>query len=103
MCIADMSIDTFVAESLLLRVMKLTEQGAATVHKDILDCYLYDAADRVLKNGKDAINAISALGGDEQRMILMGLRRFTKAQPFNSKAARRRIAEHLVSNDRYAL
>jgi alkylation response protein AidB-like acyl-CoA dehydrogenase len=101
MCIADMSIDTFVAESLLHRVMKLSEQGADPVYKDILGCFLYDAADRVLKNGKDAINAFAE--GDEQRMILMGLRRFTKAQPFNSKAARRRVTEHLVSNNRYAL
>ena len=67
----------------------------------MLGCFLYDAADRVLKNGKDAINAFAE--GDEQRMILMGLRRFTKAQPFNSKAARRRIVENLVSNGRYAL
>lgn len=101
MSIADMSIDTFVAESLLHRVMKLTEKGADPVYKDILGCYLYDAADRVLKSGKDAINAFAE--GDEQRMILMGLRRFTKAQPFNSKDARRRIAAHLVSNNRYAL
>jgi hypothetical protein len=99
--IADMSIDTFVAESLLLRVMKLAEKGADDVYKDVLQCFLYDAADRILKNGKDAINAFAE--GDEQRMILMGLRRFTKAQPFNSKNARRRIAGHLVSNDRYAL
>jgi hypothetical protein len=99
--IADMSIDTFVAESLLLRVMKLSERGADDVYKDILNTFLYDAADRVLKNGKDAINAFAE--GDEQRMILMGLRRFTKAQPFNSKAARRRIAERLIGDDRYAL
>jgi alkylation response protein AidB-like acyl-CoA dehydrogenase len=100
MCIADMSIDTFIAESLLLRVMKLTERGADAIYKDILNCYLYDAADRILKNGKDAVNAFAE--GDEQRMILMGLRRFTKAQPFNSKEARRRIAGHLISNNRYA-
>jgi len=102
LCIANMSIDTFVAESLLLRVMKLAEQGNnSEVYKDVLNCFLYDAADRVLKNGKDAINAFAE--GDEQRMILMGLRRFTKAQPFNSKNARRRIAGHLVSNERYSL
>src|SRR5215204_3654791 len=100
MCIADMSIDTFVAESLLLRVMKLAEQGKNdTVYKDILNCYLYDAADRIHKNGKDAINSFAE--GDEQRMILMGLKRFTKTQPFNSKEARRRIADHLISEKRY--
>jgi hypothetical protein len=101
--IANMSIDTFVAESLLLRVMKLSETGADDVYKDILHTFLYDAADRMLKNGKDAINAISVLAGDEQRMILMGLRRFTKAQPFNSKDARRRIAARLIEDDRYNL
>ena len=101
MCIADMSIDTFVAESLLHRVMKLSEGGADPVYKDILNCYLYDAADRVLKNGKDAINAFAE--GDEQRMMLMGLRRFTKAQPFNSKEARRRITAFLQNSNRYAL
>lgn len=101
MNIADMSIDTFVAESLLLRVIKLTESGANGIYKDILQCFLYDAADRVLKNGKDAVNSFAE--GDEQRMILMGLRRFTKAQPFNSKEARRRIAARLVEDGRYAL
>ena len=94
MDIADMAINTYVAESLLLRVMKLAERGEATqFHYDILGCYLYDAADRINKSGKDAINAFAE--GDEQRMILMGLKRFTKAQPFNSKEARRRIAEQL--------
>ena len=100
MCIADMSIDAYVAESLLLRVMKLAEKGTdIQIYQDMLDCYLYDAADRIHKNGKDAINAFAE--GDEQRMILMGLKRFTKAKPFNSKDARRRIADHLISNQRY--
>ena len=102
MCIADMAIDTYVAESLLLRVMKLAAEGNTnTIYSDILNCYLYDAADRIHKSGKDAINNFAE--GDEQRMILMGLKRFTKAQPFNSKEARRRIADHLISNRRYDL
>ena len=91
MSIADMAIDTFVAESLLLRVMKLSEKGeSVSIYQDMLGCYLYDAADRILKSGKDAVNAFAE--GDEQRMILMGLKRFTKAQSYNSKEARRRIA-----------
>ena len=102
MCIADMSIDTFVGESLLLRVMKLEESGdILPVHRDILSCYLYDAADRIHKNGRDAVNAFAE--GDEQRMILMGLKRFTKAQPFNSKEARRRIADFLIDKRAYTL
>jgi alkylation response protein AidB-like acyl-CoA dehydrogenase len=101
MNIADMAIETFVAESFLLRIMKLSQQNADSgIYKDMLGCYLYDAADRILKSGKDAINAFAE--GDEQRMILMGLRRFTKAQPFNSKEARRRIADVLIEKTAYA-
>jgi hypothetical protein len=55
--------------------------------------YLYDAADRINKHGKDAINGFAS--GDEQRMMLLGLKRFTKVAPFNTKDARRRIAAKL--------
>ncbi|RYY95985.1 MAG: acyl-CoA dehydrogenase, partial [Chitinophagaceae bacterium] len=96
MNIADMSIDTFVAESLLLRVMRLEQEGKATpVHRDILGAFLYDAADRIAKSGKDAINSFAE--GDEQRMMLMGIRRFSKAPAYNAKEARRRIADALIA------
>jgi hypothetical protein len=102
MNIADMAIETFNAESVLLRVMKIAEEkgeSAAAVFTDIMRTYLYDAADKVNKSGKDAINAFAE--GDEQRMILMGLKRFTKAEPFNSKEARRRIAEKMIGEEKY--
>ena len=102
MNIADMAIETFNAESALLRVMKLTDQqgeSSQQLHIDILRTYLYDAADKVNKSGKDAINAFA--GGDEQRMILMGLKRFTKAEPFNSKEARRAIADKMIAENKY--
>ncbi|MEI6949111.1 acyl-CoA dehydrogenase family protein [Paraflavisolibacter sp. H34] len=100
MNIANMAIEIFLAESLLLRVRKLAEENKARqAHHDILGCFLYDAGDRLLKNGKDAVNAFAE--GDEQRLILMGLRRFTKAQPFNSKEARRRIADVLIDKNEY--
>jgi alkylation response protein AidB-like acyl-CoA dehydrogenase len=101
MNIADMAIETFVAESLLLRVMKLSEAKDASIYQDILGCYLYDAADKINKYGKDAVNAFAE--GDEQRMILMGIKRFTKAQPFNSKEARRRIANEMIDQKKYFL
>jgi hypothetical protein len=101
MNIADMAIETFMAESLLLRVMKLSDAKHSSLYQDILGCYLYDAADKINKYGKDAVNAFAE--GDEQRMILMGIKRFTKAQPFNSKEARRRIANELIDQKRYFL
>jgi len=102
MNIADMAIETFNAESVLLRVMKMVDQKgevACQLHFDIMRTYLYDAADKVNKSGKDAVNAFS--DGDEQRMILMGLKRFTKAEPFNSKDARRRIADKMIAEGKY--
>ncbi|HUQ96258.1 MAG TPA: acyl-CoA dehydrogenase family protein [Chitinophagaceae bacterium] len=101
MNIADMAIETFACESLLLRVMKLTETNGDSVYMDILKSYLYDAADRIAKAGKDAVNAFAE--GDEQRVILMGLKRFTKTQPFNAKEARRRIADRLIEHKAYFL
>ena len=102
MNLADMAIEIFNAESVLLRVMKMTEQQGDTavqIYQDIMRTYLYDAADKVNKSGKDAINAFA--DGDEQRMILMGLKRFTKAEPFNSKDARRRIADKMIADGKY--
>jgi hypothetical protein len=102
MNIADMAIETFNAESVLLRVMKMVDQQgeSASQHQlNIMRTYLYDAADKVNKSGKDAINSFA--DGDEQRMILMGLKRFTKAEPFNSKEARRTIADKMISEGKY--
>ena len=101
MNIADMAMETFISESLLLRVMKLSEAKDASIYQDILGCYLYDAADKINKYGKDAVNAFAE--GDEQRMILMGIKRFTKAQSFNSKEARRRIANEMIDQKKYFL
>jgi alkylation response protein AidB-like acyl-CoA dehydrogenase len=103
MNIADMGIEIFHAESALLRAMKLTDRNgpAAALTTDIARVYLYDAADRVNKSGKDAINAFAS--GDEQRMMLLGLKRFTKADPLNVKDARRRIAARLIADGRYTL
>ena len=102
MNIADMAIETFNAESGLLRIMKIVDkQGEANsqYHLDILRTYLYDVADIVNKCGKDAVNAFA--DGDDQRMILMGLKRFTKAEPFNVKEARRRLADKMIAENKY--
>lgn len=104
MNIADMALDTFMAESTLLRVMKMADklgEANAQLQIDIMRCNLNDAVDRVNKAGKEAINAFAS--GDEQRMMLLGLKRFTKVEPFNSKDARRRIADKLIAENRYPL
>lgn len=104
MNIADMAIYTFHSESALHRLIKFTEangEEAASIQKDIVGCYMNDAMDAINKAGKEAINAFAE--GDEQRMMLLGLKRFTKAAPFNSKNARRRIADKLIADNAYTL
>jgi alkylation response protein AidB-like acyl-CoA dehydrogenase len=102
MNISDMIIETYACESTLLRVKKLSNtktEEELSVFKDIMQTWMYDSGDRIHIAGKNAINSISE--GDESRMLLMGLKRFTKVEPFNSKEARRRIAKKLIGENKY--
>lgn len=101
MCLADMAIDTFEAESLLLRAMKMknASHSLADLALDAAHVFIADAADRINHAGKNAINAFAE--GDEQRMMLMGLKRFTKTDNFNTRDARRRIAAKVLEDGHY--
>jgi len=102
MNIADMAIETFHSESALLRVIKLTQQNgevATALQTDMMRTYLYDAADKINKAGKDALNSFA--DGDELRMMHIGLKRFTKVEPFNTKEARRRICNKMLEANAY--
>lgn len=100
--ISDMIIETYVAESILLRVEKLAltkDKTSLQNQLDMMQVYIYDAADVINKAGKDAIN--SFVEGDELRIMQMGIKRFTKQQSFNMKDARRRVAEKLITENKY--
>jgi alkylation response protein AidB-like acyl-CoA dehydrogenase len=102
MNISDMIIETYVAESMLLRVKKLilkVGKEDAKLQVAMAQSYIYDAADKINKSGKDAINSFAE--GDEQRMMLLGIKRFTKVTPFNIKEARQEIAKKLISENKY--
>lgn len=102
MNIADMAIQIYLAESALLRVIKLTEiggEGAVAVQADMVRTFIYDAADVINKAGKDAVNSFAE--GDELRIMHLGLKRFTKVAPFNTKDARRRIADKMIEENKY--
>ena len=76
---ADILIEIYMAESTILRTEKLAKkQGETKVQEQIAmaKLYLYKAVDVVTQKGKESV--ISFAEGDEQRMMLMGLRRFTK-------------------------
>lgn len=100
---ADILIEIYMAESTLLRTEKnakrFGEESQAT-QIAMSRLYLYTAVDTVIQKGKEAI--VSFAEGDEQRMMLMGLRRFTKYtnQP-NVVALRDQIAERVAADKGY--
>ena len=102
MNIADIIGYVYVAESVLLRAEKLYHsQGeeATSLQTDMARVYLYSAIDKVNVAAKEALYSFGE--GDELNMMLVGLRRFTKAQPFNVKDARQRIARKLIEENKY--
>lgn len=102
MNIADIIGYVYVAESTLLRVEKLVQsrgEEAVQGQLDIMRIYLHEAVDKVYLAGKEALNSFAE--GDELSMMLVGLRRFTKVQPFNIKDARQRIAKQLIDANQY--
>lgn len=102
MNLADMLIEIYVAESTLLRVEKLiTMKGAADckIQKEMATIYLHHAAELVTSAGRQAVTAFAE--GDEQRFMLLGLKRFTKMDPYNLKEARRRVADHVIEKGEY--
>jgi len=106
MRISDMVIDTYLAESVLLRTLKIEQMranGSLSAGSSASDpagtvamarIFIHDAADRIAKNAKEAVNAFAE--GDERQAMLMGAKRFTKSAPFNSKNARRMVAAKLI-------
>src|SRR5687768_7561935 len=92
MNLADMLIEVYVAESTLLRVEKLAGirgENGCEIEKEIAIIYLHHAIEKAAACGKQAIYGFA--DGDELRLMLLGLKRFTKIDPSNLKAARRKV------------
>ncbi len=99
---ADLMIAVYMSESGLLRAQKTLavnpEKGQ--IQADLVRLYVYNAVDRVQKKAKEAI--VSASTGDKQRMMLMGLKRFTKYHEFpNIVALRETIADRVIKANQY--
>ena len=102
MNVADIAIYTYLAESVLLRVEKKIEtNGELPSELDIAiaKTYFFDLANKIEKTAKDAI--LSFADGDEARMMLMGLKRYTKTEAHNPKEARQKIAQRLIEKNKY--
>lgn len=103
MAASNMMIDIYAAESAILRAEKLALRNgeeATSVQIDMAKLFLYKATERVGQAGREAIYSFTE--GDEQRMMLMGLKRFTKlTNPINVKEVRRRIAQEVITKNQY--
>ncbi len=99
---ADIITESYVAESLYLRVKRLQElknEETGKLYKDILDVYLFDSSNIIYNQGIEAI--YSFIDESEQESYINALRCLTKVKPVNIKEARRRIANKLIEDNRY--
>lgn len=100
--IADIATWTYAAESALLRTKKLISlkgEEACSNQIAMTKVYIYDVADKINKAAKDALTAFAE--GDELRVQLMGVKRFTKTTPTNTKTLRQQIAQKLIDENKY--
>jgi alkylation response protein AidB-like acyl-CoA dehydrogenase len=99
---ADVLADILIMESAMLRAEKLVNLHgleASQLYVDMVKCYFFDAMDRIYVNGRQALAAFAS--GDELRMMLMGLKRFTKYEIINTKEIRRAVANKLIQENDY--
>jgi hypothetical protein len=103
MDIADMLIELFACESVLLKTEKLVGirgAEACSLQIDLTRTYISDSLERINLSGKHAITSFN--DGDTLRIMLMGLKRFTKYDAYNTTASRRRIADELIAKNQYS-
>ena len=103
MAASNILIEIYMAESAILRTEKNIKRFGEESQKhqiEMSQLYLYNAVDIIHKNAKEGIVSFSE--GDEQRMMLMGLKRFTKYQNQpNVVALRNGISEKVQKENKY--
>jgi alkylation response protein AidB-like acyl-CoA dehydrogenase len=97
--IADIVIDTYAAESAVLRAKDAGAMRQKDLHEDAVRVFVNDAAQRVEMAARSALAAMS--DGDTLRTLLAALRRTLKVAPVNTVAPRRRLAEATTAKGGY--
>jgi len=96
MFLADILIEIYVAESTLLRTIKLASQrgeSAVNLEKNATILYLHLATEKIAFSARQALQSFAT--GDELKMMMIGLKRFTKQEPVNVTQLRREIVKAL--------
>ncbi len=102
MCISDMIMETYVSESVALRIQKLEAMKgtyAIAIYKEILDVFIYDAAAKVRKAAFDAVYSLGS--GEMSAKYIRCIDILTSVAGVNVKEARRKIADNLISDNSY--
>ncbi len=100
--ISDCIIQTYAAESVVLRLKKMESlkgEGATALYRDMADIFVYDTAARIRKFASDS--AYSYAEGEIGEQLEKGISYFTSVAGVNVKEARRRIADRLIEENRY--
>jgi alkylation response protein AidB-like acyl-CoA dehydrogenase len=104
MAASDILIEVYMAESTILRTEKNAKrfgEEAQAAQIAMSKLYLYNAVETIIQKGREAI--VSFAEGDEQKMMLMGLKRFTKYTNYpNVVALRTQIADKVAAENGYA-
>jgi alkylation response protein AidB-like acyl-CoA dehydrogenase len=96
---ADILIDTYAAESAVLRAREAASRTDAALHEAAARTFVNDATQRIQATATNALAAMAE--GDTLRTLMAALRRVLKAQPINTVALRRLLADATVARDRY--
>ena len=102
MNVTDMLIEIFTSESVILRTLKFAAakgEDAAQIYADMARVYVSDSLERINLLGKHAISAFAE--GDDMKLLMLGMKRFTKLDPVNTTKLRREIAVKMIAEDRY--
>ncbi len=98
--IAEMMIETYLSDSLALRVEKIESmKGNSPIYRDILDVNVYDTAFQIRKSAYDAINSFSS--PESAYTLIKAVDELSTVAGVNVKEARRRIADKLIEDNSY--
>ena len=97
---ADIIMNAYAMETAVLRAKKIAERGNAENQIAMAQVFCNDAIQRIEMSARNTIAGM--LEGDEAKMLLVALKRFTKNNsPINTIAARRKIADTLIQANNY--
>jgi hypothetical protein len=100
--ISDIIMLLYAAESAMLRIQKLGKiksEEAYGIYRDMLDVFTFDAASAIRKFGLDTVYSFAF--GDTRELLIKGIEYYTRMEGVNVRDARRRIADLLISENRY--